>query len=459
MNKKLLFILTCVIVVGISSCGEHFLSVKPDRSIRTPQSIEDYQALLDHATLMNAPSCHELGVIGGDESYLLDGRWANLSQPYQRNAYVWAANVYEGQPVDDWDGAYQRILQANMALEGVLSIAPSAEERPAWNNIKGSALFFRAWNHYQLAQLFCDVYDATKAVTQLGIPLRLESDVTVTAKRATVEQTYRSILDDLHEAADLLPVSPVHKFRPSKGATYALLCRVYLQMEDYEAAAKYGELCLHTFGALVDYNELDFSGSYTFTSDYGMSNAEVLFMNRLPAPTIMNSTRQNIDTTLLAMYAVGDLRQFAYFRMHTNGSIIFKGSYSGGSSFFTGLAIDEVYISLAESYARVGELGKAREYTKELLAHRYAKETLAPIETVSDNGLIAFILTERRKELVFRGTRWEDLRRLNKKPETAVNLTRKIDGLEFELPAGDPFWVWPIPDNVIDRSGMEQNKR
>lgn len=459
MNRKLLLFFICFINVGASSCGEHFLSVKPDRAIRIPQSIADYQALLDHATLMNAPSCHELGIIGGDESYLLDGRWANLSRPYQRNAYVWAANVYEGQPVDDWDEAYERILQANMALEGVSSITPSVEDRQAWDNVKGSALFYRAWNHYQLAQLFCGVYNTTNTVTQLGIPLRLESDVTVTAKRATVEETYRSILDDLHGAMDLLPTAPVHKFRPSKGATYALLCRVYLQMEDYGASAKYGELCLKTFGALVDFNELDFSGSYTFDSDYGMSNPEVLFMCRLPAPTSMNLTRQNVDTTLLDMYAMDDLRRLAYFRTYTNGSIIFKGSYSGGSSFFTGLAIDEVYISLAESYARLGDRDRARDNVAKLLAHRYAVGASTPDETVDDDGLLAFILAERRKELIFRGTRWEDLRRLNKKAETAVDLRRKIDGLEFELPAGHPYWVWPIPDNVIDRSGMAQNER
>jgi hypothetical protein len=68
-------------------------------------------------------------------------------------------------------------------------------------------------------------------------------------------------------------------------------------------------------------------------------------------------------------------------------------------------------------------------------------------------------LLERRKELCFRGLRWQDLRRLNKEPEYAKTLTRKIDGITYTLPPNDPKYVFPIPPNVIALSGMQQNPR
>src|SRR5690606_27034162 len=132
----------------------------------------------------------------------------------------------EGNQVNDWDNGYSRILHANIALEGLQKYTPNERERQALNNAKGSALFLRAYSHYQLAQLFCKPYDSNMAAATLGIPLRLQSDINVKPVRSTVEQTYRSIIDDLTEAADLLPNEPLFNRRPSRPAVFALLAKV-----------------------------------------------------------------------------------------------------------------------------------------------------------------------------------------------------------------------------------------
>ncbi|MGI8583213.1 MAG: RagB/SusD family nutrient uptake outer membrane protein, partial [Chitinophagaceae bacterium] len=64
-----------------------------------------------------------------------------------------------------------------------------------------------------------------------------------------------------------------------------------------------------------------------------------------------------------------------------------------------------------------------------------------------------------RKELVFRGQRWFDLRRLNKDPRFAKTLTRKLNGKITELPANDPRYTEYIPLDVIGFTGMQQNMR
>jgi len=68
-------------------------------------------------------------------------------------------------------------------------------------------------------------------------------------------------------------------------------------------------------------------------------------------------------------------------------------------------------------------------------------------------------LKERRKELLFRGLRWTDLRRLNLDPRFAVTLARNVSGQIYSLPPEDPRYAWPIPDDEIQASGIPQNPR
>lgn len=458
MNKLLLYNLMLALFF-LLSCGKEFLDVKRDKKVRTPTTIKDFQSLLDNSTgMMNYGSCHELGIIGSDEHYLLDGRWATLGTPYQRNGYVWDEQIYEGLPFMEWERAYQRILYANIALEGARAMTASADEQSAWDNLYGSALFFRAWNHYQLAQQFAGVYQVQEARSALGIPLRLESDVEVPVVRASVQETYDSIIADLKAAVRHLPVSPVHKFRPSRPAAYALLTRVYMQMDDFEAAASYADSCIALKGELIDFNGIQLDKTYTFDYDLGMSNVEVMFSTYLAAPTVVHNTRHNIDSNLLRSYEAHDLRYPAYFIVRANGSVTFKGSYFN-SSFFTGLAVDEMYLASAESHARIGNATKALERINTLRDHRIAKDHFSPVNGLTGSALVQYILQERRKELLFRGTRWEDLRRLNKYSDSKTTLIRQIDGKRFELPPESPRWVWPIPDNVIELSKIEQNER
>ncbi len=458
MNKLLMYKLMLGLLF-LLSCGKEFLDVKQDKKVRTPTTIKDFQSLLDNSTgMMNYGSCHELGIIGSDEHYLLDGRWATLSAPYQRNGYVWDDQIYEGLPFLEWERAYQRILYANIALEGARAVTTSADEQPAWDNLYGSALFFRAWNHYQLAQQFALVYNVQNARSDLGIPLRLESDVEVPVVRSSVQETYDRLVADLKGAVRHLPISPVHKFRPSRPAAYALLARVYMQMDDFEAAANYADSCIALKGQLIDFNEIELDRTYTFDYDHGMSNVEVLFSTYLAAPTVVHNTRHNIDSNLLVLYEQHDLRYPAYFLVRPNGSIVFKGSYYN-SSFFTGLAVDEMYLVSAESHARIGNHTKALERINTLRKSRINKDHFSSVSGLAGSALVHYILRERRKELLFRGTRWEDLRRLNKYSDSKTTLIRQIDGKRFELSPESPRWVWPIPDNVIELSNLEQNQR
>ena len=94
-----------------------------------------------------------------------------------------------------------------------------------------------------------------------------------------------------------------------------------------------------------------------------------------------------------------------------------------------------------------------------LLKKRYLTGTYIDRTASSANDALVQILTERKKELAFRGLRWMDLRRLNREPQFATTLTRVINGQTYTLQPNSIRYALPIPDDEIALSGLQQNPR
>lgn len=454
--KKLYMLPTLLI---LASCGKEFLDIKREAHQVVPSTIEDYQAILNNNAIMNITS-YGLASLGSDEYYcspeVLDA--LSASNQWQRNGYIWADDVYEGREVNDWNNAYQRILYANLAL-GVAE-RPVPEQDEAYNQVVGQALFHRAWNYYQLMQTFCKPYNQTTAAEESGLPLRLEYDVTVQPERASLAQTYEQIVQDLTGALNLLSDRQLVKFQPTRSAANALLARLFLLSEDYALARQHAEAALAVHGELLDFNEIDTTEHFSFTSSaYGEGNPEVIFYCHNTSVTILVESRLQVDTTLLSLYYDGDLRKPIYYRENAGGRINFKGSYRGNVNYFTGLAVDELYLIVAECFAREGDLNGAADALNTLLRHRYTSSAFKPIVFQDQDTALSIILTERRKELYMRGTRWEDIRRWNKEPQFAITLVRKVNDDVYTLEPGATKWVWPLPENEVVLNEWVQNER
>ncbi|MGO1817935.1 MAG: RagB/SusD family nutrient uptake outer membrane protein, partial [Sphingobacterium sp.] len=113
---------------------------------------------------------------------------------------------------------------------------------------------------------------------------------------------------------------------------------------------------------------------------------------------------------------------------------------------FNGISNNELYLIRAECAARLEDFRNARSDINKLLKNRYLVDTFDGIE-VEDSDLLAFILEERRKELVGRDIRWGDLKRLNLEPKFAKTLVREINGQKFTLPPNDPRYAFPFPSS------------
>lgn len=457
-------------ILLLQSCGKEFLELKPNQQQKIPTTIADYMAILDNASSfinpVNNRSSHTLGIIGADEYEIPPAVYgtfpAGLTFDYQKNAYGWSARVYQGGEggiviPTDFDMGYQRILLANLVLEGLEKIAPDVADTELWNQTKGAALFHRAWNYYCLLQLYAPVYNAVTARSDLGLPLRLESDPTAKVPRSSVQDCYQLLLADLKDAAGLLPHVSIVKFRPTKSAVWALLARVYHQMEDYAKSAEYASNVINSGGTLLDYNSLQVQ-PYPFPA-YGTENSEVIFVMTAYEALAYSGEYLAIPSDFYTSYEDSDLRKTMFFEADNSHVIRYRGSYFGNQLLFTGLALDEVFLIRAESNVRMGRLTEALDDLNTLLKHRYKKDDFRNLSLQNSEELLKRILQERKKELLLRGVRWEDLRRLNKDPKTAMVLRRNIAGQVVELLPNSLRYVWPFPEEAISVGGYPQNPR
>lgn len=452
------------LLLGILSCKKNWLDVKPEKSLVVPSSLKDYQALLDNNSGGTAPfnkSQSLLGEISAGDFYITDNTWQSVS-PLSRNSYIWAPIIYEEKDYGGWNIAYSCIFYSNLVLEGIENLKPNGNsELVQWKEIKGSALFYRAYRHYEMSQIFCKPYDKNTATQDLGIPLRLQSNFNITSKRSSVEETYNQIINDLQLAAELLPVDKpsindkVYRLRPTKVAVYAMLARVYLSMGLYDKALEFSNKTLGLYNELMDYNSDVYpTGAYRLP----IFNKEVIFHITGNEEVIVGATQAMVDTNLIKSYDVNDLRR-SLFIYNPVSLPAFVGSYTESGVFFTGLATDEMYLTKAECNARMGNKDAALEPLNYLIKKRWKTGSYTDITASDANDALLKILDERRKELCFRALRWSDLRRLNKESQFSISLKRIIKGTTYILEPNSPKYVLPIPPEVIQQSGMKQNPR
>jgi len=461
-RMKIRSFLACMVLLtatGLGGCKKAFLNKLPSTALVVPSTLSDYQQLLDNTAVTTGTPL--LGEVSADNFYLPYSTWQALDSR-ERNAYMWASDIYEGQGlVDDWDVPYQQVFYANIVLEGLSTIPVTMANQQQWNNEEGSALFLRAFAFYNVAQLFAPPYDSTTAATDLGIPLRLHSDVTTPSVRASVAATYDQIISDLRLARTLLPVTIPRQAlnRPSQPATLALLARVYLSMRAYGLAGRYADSALQRYNSLMDYNTLDTQSRFPF----GLLNDETLYQNRIVNYTqclaAIAYPNTIIDSTLYGSYSTQDLRRSLFYQLNANGQPNMKSGYAHVVWPFTGLATDELYLIRAECAARAGYTTAALNDLNTLLQRRYVTGTFTPVTASSSAQALDTILVERRKELPFRGVRWTDLRRLNLEGRT-ITLTRVLNGTTYQLPPNSKLYTLPIPpDVIIFNPNMKQNPR
>lgn len=450
--KKYKLLAISFLLLYFLSCTK-FLEEKPNATLSTPSTLQDLRGLVDNYQLNTRfPACAE---VMSDNYYLTYESWNSIRRQYHKDYYVWKPT---DENISEWNIPYHNIYTCNLVLESLKTISyPKSQLKEAYE-IKATALFFRASYFFSLLQLFAKAYIPATAGDDPGIPLRLTTSFNEQIQRNSIKECYTRIIADLTAAAQILPDMASIKSRPSKAACFGALSRTFLVMHDFENALLYSDSCLSIYDELLDYSGLDTASSIPIER----FNEEVIFQAVSVSAAPLSPRVCRIDTILYNSYSNNDLRKKVFYIDKGNSHIAFKGDYdgsynNGNGHNFTGIATDEQYLIKAECLARLGNMDEANEVMNTFLQTRYRPGTYTALQITNAELLLDTILTERRKELVFRNLRLSDLKRLNLDPERQVTLSRKLNGNSYELLPNSERYVSLIPQVVIERSGIQQN--
>ena len=448
--KHLKYKFALLAILLMAACSD-YLDVKPDKKLTIPTTTSDLMVLMQEVQTMNYDYAVGLGEIGSDDVFLPYENWASIPSIENRMVYIWHKQaVYDNY----WTNGYGRILNCNMVIDFVDDMVQDKHvDRKA---LLGTALFFRGYSFYDLVQVFAPAFDNETADTDVGIVLRLSSDVNVLSKRVSVRQSYDQVIKDLQASLALLPSIPQqYPTQPTKAAAYGTLARCYLVMQEYEQAGKYADSCLQYHDELLDFNQID-PEPYAFNR----FNDEVVFYSQLTGYGVLTEGRARVDTNLYNSYVDYDLRKRLFFRMNSDGYASFMGNYAESTNVpkFNGITTAEMVLIRAEAAVRNGDIGSALENLNNLRHHRYESGQFESVEENNTEKLLDLILLERRKELVYRGIRWQDLRRLSHDTNRNVTLQRILEGVVYTMtPEEIRRFAYQLPQIVIERSGLEQN--
>lgn len=441
----------------LTGCKKDWLNVKPTRNLAVPSKLSDYRAILNNTGVFNT-NCLPHGEIASDGHYITEASWAANRDAAAFNAYTWSQETPYSASAS-YASFYNRIYQANLVQEGLRNVGASTEtERREKDDLTGRALFIKAISYYWLSQIYAQPYRAATAATDQGILVQDNSDFLENVRRSSVEETYSLIIQALQQALPMLRTTPEHATHASKAAAHALLARTYLCMQRYDSAYHHANASLNIQNSLIDFS------SYPYNSYFiGPFNPEVIYHDEMTNNESGSFTTSYclIDPELYNSFSDNDLRKTMFMNV-TSNNITFRGNYNNAMHLlFCGLATDEMYLTRAECYARRGDAASAMTDLNDLLRTRWKKDaggaTLYVNQTAADgNAALELILTERKKELMLRGLRWADLRRLNSTPATRITLTRTIAGKTYTLEPDSYRYTFPLPTNVLELSGEDQ---
>jgi len=373
---------------------------------------------------------------------------------------------------------YRIIGNANYIIDNIgKAVGPDTEK----SRIKAEAFTLRAYAYSYLVQLYGKRYDASaKPNTQLGVPLVLTS--TDTRKpRATVEAVYSSIMSDLDSAITLNVASRTSKSHANVWVAKGLKARVALTMQDYPTAIQYSK-------EVIDGNQFPLMTEAAYLS--GFNNAPNLseFMWATMASTdqgdtfgsffaqiaynantsFMRANPKRINSALYNQIAASDVRKKLWEPAPTATNFPLPSSTFSRQPYMSKkfsvkqvgdpslgdvplMRSAEMYLILAEAYAKSGQSGLAQDALFQLVSRR---DPNAVMSTNAGAALENEIYFNRRIELWGEGFRFLDLKRLNQPLDRTVvpnYVSASVNNL-MQVPAGDPKWEFFIP-----RSEMEAN--
>ncbi|MBC9934715.1 RagB/SusD family nutrient uptake outer membrane protein [Chitinophaga qingshengii] len=413
----------------ISACGKQFLDEQP------PTSVSVEKGILTDSDMMEALA----GLYRNLDNYFLFGRNAvifgdlladnvylsssNSTRLLQQYSYTFIVSSPEAKLL--WSQSYYSILQANRIIGAHISVNNNV------NQLRGEAYTLRALCYLNLVNWYATPYTVDPAAP--GVPLiTLSTDVGgafIKPARNSVAQVYDQIISDLDSAYLIMPdaTPSVHTASSNfiaKQAVKALQARAYLYKGDYAKARDAALLVVKNGGYTLAADDNAFNtywGSPAGRTDkvesiFELNNSAAA--NNGPEGLDYMYSRNGLGDVLVtddtyALYTPTDKRR-ALITDATRGGYqaYFVNKYQNANKTDKDevklLRYAEVLLTLAESYARLGDEPNALLYLNKVAQNR---DAALVAYSYTGPALTDAILLERRKELAFEGLRFFDLTR------------------------------------------------
>jgi len=309
-----------------------------------------------------------------------------------------------------WNTAYNLIYSANSILERVENSKQLSTSD--CNQLKGEALFVRAYLHFYLAQLYG------------AVPYVTTTNYSENAKvvKIPVDQLYLNVLEDLKVAEGLLGLEYVNpnRTRPNRGVVKALMARIYLYTDQWEAAAQAASYCINNTGTytwntnlntlfLKDNTTTIWQWSPEFEGQNTNEGQAFIFFSVPPGNVALNPE-------LVASFETNDLRLDGWIKGLSDGETTWYYAYKykeqGGTDvsreYSVIFRLAEQYLIRSEARVQNGDIeGGVSDLNK--IRNRAG---LSEVGVTDKATLLKLILEERRHEYFTElGHRFFDLKR------------------------------------------------
>lgn len=370
-----------------------------------------------------------------------------------------------------WRFYYKIIGNANMIIANIDNAAGPQTEK---DEIKGQALAYRAWAHFNLVQLFAERYQAGGNNGQLGVPLVLEP-ITEGGARNTVEEVYTQVNADLDAAIALLGEGRNAKSHINVNVARGIKARVALTQGNFAQAATLANQARQGYDLMSasqlyeGFNNVDnpewIWGSRQIDDQQTFFASFFAYMSLNFSSTNIRGNPKAINSSLYAKISPTDARKglwdpnagtaalrdpfidevtlssFAKRNFMNRKFVAQANASSVGDVPY--MRASEMILIEAEALARSGNGAQAAQVLFELASQRDPEYTLS---TNTGAALIEEIMTQRRIELWGEGFRFYDLKRLNLPlNRNGANHVATVINSKFEEPAGTPNWQFKIP--------------
>jgi tetratricopeptide (TPR) repeat protein len=411
--------------------------------------------------------------------------------PLGKMGYNWFGRheIYTARAYNDaytrmiWCLFYKQIRAANALCASV----PAQSESAVLRAYRGQALAFRAFNYWNLAQMYQYSYNVPENRSKPCVPIVTEETLDGDNPRKSVQEVYDQILSDLNSAISLLEgFERANKGQIDQSVAYGLRARTYLVMGEYDKAAQDAARALELSGA-APYSLQDVSTPTFNTSAHNsvMWAALVSPQNDVVESGIINwpshlcsftgngyvsvGAVRCISKTLYEQIPASDVRKGWWLDENSASPLVAGAEYNAwraslesyiepylnvkfgmyenkplstiNASDWTLMRAEEMLLIKAEGLAMNGDIAGGKQALEDFV--KTYRNPQYSVSASSAQELQHAVWMQRRIELWGEGFAWFDLMRLHK-PVIRIGSSWHAD-CTFNIAADAPILLWMIP--------------